>query len=77
MLKEVDGQLLAFEPDDLEVHELNASMAAIARLCDGENSCEQIVLAFADEFAISIDDSAREVYRAMAVLAKKNLIESL
>jgi hypothetical protein len=77
MLKDVDSQLLVFNPEKLEVHELNPSMAAVARLCDGEHCCEKIVMEFATEFAINVEDSAREVYRALALLLRNNLIESL
>lgn len=74
MLKEDGDELLALDPSGLEVHELNSSLAAVARLCDGENSCEQIVIEFAARFGLGIEDASREVYRAMVMLNDRKLI---
>jgi hypothetical protein len=52
-------------------------MAAVARWCDGEHSCEQIVIQFARLFALSVDHAAREVYRALAILRSKQLISPI
>jgi hypothetical protein len=74
LLKEDGDELLAFDPSGLEVHQLNSSLATVARLCDGKNSCEQIVIEFATRFGLSIDDASREAYRAMVILHDRKLI---
>lgn len=76
MLKQAGEDLLAFDPESLEVHELNSLAASVARLCDGAHSCEQIVASIGAQFDLVAEDAARETYRALVMLREERLIDA-
>ncbi len=75
LLKEVGEELVAFDSGSLAVHELNTSMAAVAQMCDGKHSCEQMVIALAARHGLELKDASRAVYRALRILRDQNLLE--
>lgn len=72
--KEDGGDLLVCQKDGLEVHSLNTSLAAVYRMCDGDNACERMVVEFAQMYGMGICDASREVYRSLTILGDKKLI---
>ncbi|MFC1776401.1 PqqD family protein [Pseudomonadota bacterium] len=77
LLPKVDGNsLLVLDPDTLAVHEFNSTLTAVAQMCDGQRSCEEIVVTFAKLCSLSIADASREVYRALKILRDKDLFDT-
>ena len=74
--KESADGLLVFDPGSLAVHELNSSLTTLAETCDGVNSCEEIVVIFAERYGLSIADASREVYRGLKILRDQGLFDA-
>ena len=73
--KESDDGMLVFDTESGTVHEFNCSLTDVAQLCNGENSCEEIVINFSERYDLSIADASREVYRALKILRDQNLFD--
>jgi hypothetical protein len=76
LLKEDGEETLVFDPISLAVHQLNESAAAVARMCDGETSCEQMVASLVERFGLELGDAARIVYEGLRALRDKELFDS-
>jgi hypothetical protein len=76
LLKDDGDDVLAFDPKSLSIHQLNASLALVAKLCDGEQSCEQIVVAVMDAFSLDSKQAAKAVYESLSLLSQHNLLEA-
>lgn len=68
--------MLAYDPREMKVHALNASLALVFRMCDGQTPCEAMVVAFVERFGLDIATASRETYRALKLLASTDLIEA-
>lgn len=76
LLKEDGVDLLAFDPDSLSVHQLNSSMARIARLCQQSASCEEMVIDFVETYGLEYKEAAGTVLQALQVLDQHEMIVS-
>ena len=74
-LKEDGDQLLAFDPKSLAVHQLNESAAAVARMCDGDTACEQMVVSLVEHYGVEPREASRIVYESLKVLREKSLLD--
>lgn len=73
--QELDDELLVTDVPADRAHFLNASMAAVWKLCDGTRSADQIADRLAEDFACSpADDLGRMVREALETLARLNLL---
>ncbi len=71
-----DGEgLLVLDANAYTVHELNDSAAMVVRLCDGTNSCEDMVVSLVEECGGDAKEAAEVVYRTLVLLDSKDLIE--
>ena len=75
MLKPDGDVTLAFDPQTLAVHQLNATLAAVAERLDGERSTESVVLACSEAWGLDVGATSREVYRSLQILLAESLIE--
>ncbi len=76
LLKEDGEETLVFDPLSLAVHQLNESAAAVARMCDGDTSCEQMVVSLVDRFGLELGNAARIVYEGLRALRDKELLDA-
>lgn len=67
--------MLILDPRTYSVHELNETAAIVARLCDGQRSCEQIVAEVATDHEADVQDAAAVVYRGLKQLEDQGLLE--
>ena len=74
-LKADGDALLVLDGKTYAVHELNESAAIVARLCDGETSCEQMVATIASTHGIDVRQAAEIVYRGLQMLEDQDLLE--
>ena len=74
--KEANGEMLGFDPESLAVHELNASLSEVARMCDGASPVEEIVVAFAERYGLDVESASGEVYNALKTLRDQDLLET-
>lgn len=74
-LKRDGEQLLAFDPKSLAVHQLNESAAVVARMCDGDTACEQMVVSLVREYGVEPREASRIVYESLRVLRDKSLLD--
>ena len=75
-LKEDGEALLVLDARTYAVHELNESAAIVARLCDGETSCEQMTAAIASKHDTDLRRAAEIVYLGLQLLQEQGLLES-
>ncbi len=76
LLKEDGEETLVFDPISLAVHQLNESAAAVAGMCDGDTSCEQMVACLVERFGLELVDAARIVYEGLRALRDKELLDA-
>ncbi len=74
---ELDDELLVTDVPSDRAHFLNASMAAVWRLCDGTRSADQIAESLADVFDCSQSgDLGRTARQALETLADLDLLSA-
>ncbi len=76
LLKEDGDDILAFDPESLAIHQLNASLALVAKLCDGALTCEQMVLEVMDAFGLDARQASQAVYESLSLLNQHDLLEA-
>ena len=74
-LKEDGEGLLVLDPNSYSVHELNRSAAIVARLCNGENTCEKMVVILVEEYGEETAAAAQIVYLILTLLHDQGLLE--
>ena len=78
LLSKPDGaEVLTYDPRMMKVHELNESLAFLFGMCDGSNSCEEMVVALMKRYDLDIETASKETYLALKLLAEDELIEPL
>ena len=77
LLSKSDGsEALTYDPRAMKVHELNESLAFVFEMCDGDRSCEEMVVAFMKRYDLDVEAASKETYRALKILADDDLIEA-
>ena len=76
LVKENGEETLMFDPIALAVYQLNESAAAVALMCDGETSCEQMVASLVERCGLELGNAARIVYEGLRMLRDKELLDS-
>lgn len=76
LLKEDGAELLAFDPDSLSVHQLNSSMARVARLCQQNASCEEMVVDYVETYGLDYPEAASAVLQALEMLNQREMLVS-
>jgi len=70
--RELDDEVVIYDPQRHEGHCLNATAAAVWKLCDGKNSASQIALIVSRQFSAQVDESV--VQLALEYLTDAHLL---
>jgi hypothetical protein len=70
--RELDDEVVIYDPDRHEGHCLNATAAAVWKLCDGKNSSAQIAVIVSRQFSAQVDKPIVEL--ALERLAGAHLL---
>jgi len=74
LTRSVEGELLVFDNEETEIHQLNLSASFIFNKCNGTLSIDSIAQSLADEFDISLDKALQDVLIAVRSFADKGLL---
>lgn len=74
LLKEEGSGMIAFDPDSLAVHQLNRSMAHVARLCQQSASGDALVVDFSETYGLDRDEATSTILQALRVLKQHEMI---
>ena len=70
----IGDEVVVFDPDDGMVHHLNETAAAVLDACNGARMVDEIVIAIAEQFALTDDDVRVEVMDMLARLEEAGLV---
>ena len=73
--KQVDDEMVLYDPDGNLVHRLNLTATLIWQSCDGIQSPEQIAVKLAQTFQVSLAQARSDVYRTMQKLHNLGLLQ--
>jgi len=73
-LQEDGEQLLVLDTRSYTVHQLNASAALVARLCDGNSTCAEMVATLAGDHGLQTREAAEIVFRGLSLLDEQGLL---
>ncbi|MBM3335374.1 PqqD family peptide modification chaperone [Candidatus Sumerlaeota bacterium] len=75
VVEEVDSDLIVADLAGLQMHVLNPVAAVIWRMCDGQQTAEDMAALLAGHFGLSVEEVRRDVDRTLGEFAAKGLIE--
>ena len=74
--RELDGELILFDPVTNVTHRLNQTASFIYSFCDGRTSIEELLREYQETFRIEAEISERDVKHVLMSLEKLALVKS-
>jgi len=74
IIRELDGEILIYNPNNNRAHCLNQTAAVVWRQCDGQKTVSEISLALSRQLGIKLDD--RVVWFALKQFGRDHLLAS-
>ena len=75
MERDVEEEMVLFDPHTNKLHSLNLTAAFLWELCDGENTKERLSEIFSRSFEIPAAQAKRDVTKVLLTMHHEDLIE--
>jgi hypothetical protein len=72
---DIDGEAVVYDPKITQLHYLNSGAALVLDLCDGTASMKQMAEAIADVYRLPVEETEKQVRRAVRELRFRSLLE--